>query len=124
MNHCQKLVVVAEDESITRMVASEALASAGFEVVEAANAEEALAIIAKQARLIQVLFTDIQMPGSMNGLALAKYTHDHWPWISVLVTSGAEQPTEAQMPECSRFLAKPYKLEQVLTNIRELADAH
>jgi two-component system, response regulator PdtaR len=114
------VVVVAEDETLIRMMAVDALTEAGFVVVEAGHSADALAILTARPNGIHALFTDIHMPGSMNGLALAHHVHDHWPWIALIVTSGQAQPLAAEMPEGSRFLSKPYDPVHVVKHVREL----
>lgn len=95
------------------------IAEAGFEVVEAANADEAIAIL--EARLdIHVVFTDIQMPGSMDGLKLASFVRGQWPPIKIVATSGFVRVGDADLPEGSRFLTKPYRPAQIIETLREL----
>jgi hypothetical protein len=84
----QTFVLVAEDEELVRLVIVQALLDEGFEVMEVEHAEAALIVLESHGRRIHVLFTDIQMPGAMDGLALAHHTSKHWPWIGLLVTSG------------------------------------
>jgi CheY-like chemotaxis protein len=119
----QTFVLVAEDEELVRFVIVQALLDEGFEVMEAEHAEAALIVLGSHARRIHVLFTDIQMPGTMDGLALAHHTSKHWPWIGLLVTSARPHPERAAFPEKSRFLAKPYEHHYVFRNVRELAEA-
>src|SRR5271165_1406307 len=83
----QTFVLVAEDEELVRLVIVQALLDEGFEVMEVEHAESALIVLESHGRRIHVLFTDIQMPGAMDGLALAHHTSKHWPWIGLLVTS-------------------------------------
>ena len=77
-------------------------------VMEAEHAEAALKSLHAKASDIHVLFTDIQMPGTMDGLALAHHTAQNWPWIALLITSGLPRPDQAALPIESRFLSKPY----------------
>jgi two-component system, response regulator PdtaR len=81
------LVLVAEDEELVRLVVVDALEDAGFEVIEAGHAEAALGILQIHAARIHVLFTDIHMPGTMDGLALCHHTAKNWPKIALLLTS-------------------------------------
>jgi two-component system, response regulator PdtaR len=119
----QILVLVAEDEDLVRLVIVDALEDAGFEVIEAEHAEAALSILQIHAARIHVLFTDIQMPGAMDGLALAHHAATRWPKIALLITSGRPRPLQRSFPERSRFLAKPYRHNHVIRHIRELAAA-
>lgn len=119
-----KIILVAEDEIVIRMMVVGELICAGFKVIEAGHAEEALAILRSQASKIHVLFTDIRMPGLLDGLALAHHARLHWPWIALLVASGTDKPRAAELPRDSRFLSKPYKLDHVLAHIRELTTGY
>jgi CheY-like chemotaxis protein len=119
----QTFVLVAEDEELVRLVIVQALRDEGFEVMEVEHAAAALIVLESQARRIHVLFTDIQMPGTIDGLALAHHTSKHWPWIGLLITSARPRPDRPAFPEESRFLAKPYQHRHVIHHIRELAAA-
>jgi CheY-like chemotaxis protein len=112
----------AKDEELVRLVAVEALEDAGFEVIEAEHAEAALGVLQTDAARIHVLFTDIHMPGTIDGLALAHHIANNWPKIALLLTS-ARPPYRRSLPEKSRFLAKPYRHAHVIRHIRELAAA-
>jgi two-component system, response regulator PdtaR len=114
---------VAEDEELVRLVIVAALEDAGFEVIEAEHAEAALSVLQINAASIRVLFTDIQMPGTMDGLALAHHTAKNWPKIALLLTSARPRPHQRSLPEKCRFLAKPYGHDHVIRHIRELAAA-
>ena len=84
------VVLIVEDELLVRMDAMRAIETDGFEVVEANNADEAIAIL-EQRNDISLIFTDIDMPGSMDGLKLAHFVKDRWPPIKIIATSGARQ---------------------------------
>jgi CheY-like chemotaxis protein len=114
------VILVAEDDMLIRMMAVDALADAGFAVIEASHAEGALDVLSAQANEIGALFTDINMPGTMNGLELAHHVRGCWPWIGLLVASGNAAPTGADLPAGSRFLRKPYNPLHVVMHIREL----
>ena len=118
----QILVLVAEDEETVRLVIVDALEDAGFGVMQVEHAEAALGILHIHAARIHVLFTDIQMPGAMDGLALAHHTSKHWPNIALLITSARPLPHQSEFPEKGRFLAKPYRHHHVIRHIRELAE--
>jgi two-component system, response regulator PdtaR len=117
----QILVLVAEDEELVRLVVVEALEDAGFEVFEAEHAEAALGVLQIHAARIHVLFTDIHVPGTMDGLALAHHAAKNWPKIALLLTSARPRPHQRKLPAKSRFLAKPYQHDHVFRHIRELA---
>jgi CheY-like chemotaxis protein len=115
------VVLVVEDEFLIRMHAAEMIEDAGFDVVEASNADEAVAIL--EARLdIAVVFTDIQMPGSMDGLKLARAVRNRWPPIHIVATSGLVDVRTGDLPEGGRFLPKPYGYTQVIGALQELTD--
>ncbi len=117
------VVLIVEDEFLLRMDAVEMIAAAGFEVVEAGNADEAIDIL-ETGRDITVVFTDIQMPGSMDGLKLARAVRGRWPPIKIVATSGQVDLREADLPEGGRFLPKPYSSGEIAGLLRELtADA-
>jgi CheY-like chemotaxis protein len=100
-------VLVVEDESMIRTAAAKIIEAAGFEVIEAASADEAIRILECRSD-IRVMFTDIHMPGSMDGLKLAHAVRNRWPPIKIIVTSGRDLTTEQDLPEGGRFFAKPY----------------
>ena len=115
----QPIVLIVEDEFLIRMHAVDMVRAAGFDVVEAANADEALVIL--EDRLdITLVFTDVQMPGSMDGLKLAAAVRDRWPPIKIVATSGQLKISEDDLPTGSRFLPKPYDARQVVAMLREL----
>lgn len=116
------VVLVVEDEFLLRMDAVDMIAAAGFEVVEAGNADEAIEIL-ESRRDITVVFTDIQMPGSMDGLKLARAVRGRWPPIKIVATSGHPDVGETDLPEGGRFLPKPYSPAEVAGVLRELMDA-
>jgi CheY-like chemotaxis protein len=113
------VVLIVEDEFLLRMDAVDMVAAAGFEVVEAANADQAIDIL-ESRRDITVVFTDIQMPGSMDGLKLARAVRGRWPPIKILATSGHLHVSESDLPEGGRFLPKPYRPVQIVGMLREL----
>jgi two-component system, response regulator PdtaR len=110
-------VVVAEDDELLRTVLADILTHDGFEVLEAGHAEEALEILCSNAKGVAILFTDINMPGPMNGLELASRARLRWPWLRVMIGSG-DRP--ASLPSGGRFLLKPYKLNDLRERMREL----
>jgi CheY-like chemotaxis protein len=102
------LVLVVEDELLVRMTAVDELEETGFQVLEATNADEALKILEAHSDEVQVLFTDVHMPGSMDGMELAEEVHRRWPHILLLISSGRAQPDPDEIPDHGRFLPKPY----------------
>jgi CheY-like chemotaxis protein len=115
------VVLVVEDDILIRMHAAEMIAGAGFDVVEAASADEAIVILERRLD-IAVVFTDVQMPGSMDGLKLAAAIRGRWPPIKIVATSGYVNVRQDDLPEGGRFLQKPYSPEQIVRTLRELID--
>jgi CheY-like chemotaxis protein len=115
------VVLVVEDEFLLRIDAVDMIAAAGFEVVQAGNADEAIEIL-ESRRDITVVFTDIQMPGSMDGLKLARAVRGRWPPIKIVATSGRDNVGETDLPAGGRFLPKPYSPMEVTGVLRELTD--
>jgi CheY-like chemotaxis protein len=113
------VVLVVEDESLLRMMAVEIIEEAGFDAVEAGNAADAILLLESRAD-IRVIFTDIQMPGSMNGLKLAAAVRGRWPPIKIIATSGQYAIRDGDLPEGGIFLAKPYTSERISIALREL----
>lgn len=113
------IVLVVEDELMLRMRAVDIVQDAGFESLEAINADEAIEILESRDD-ISCLFTDIQMPGSMDGLKLAHLTHARWPHIKIVLVSGQIAVTEADAPEDSKFFPKPLKIEQMVSELQEM----
>src|SRR5258705_13509500 len=116
------VVLIVEDEFLLRMDAVDMIAAAGFEAVEAANADEAIKIL-EARRDITVVFTDIQIPGSMDGLKLARAVRGRWPPIKIVATSGRVNIRIDDLPEGGRFLPKPYLPEEIAGTLRELVGA-
>jgi two-component sensor histidine kinase/DNA-binding NarL/FixJ family response regulator len=112
-------VLVVEDEMMLRMRAVDIVEDAGFTPIEAVNADEALAILESRSD-IDLLFTDIQMPGSMDGLKLAHAVHERWPSIGIILVSGKLTPTDSERPTDSRFFGKPLEVKQMISEIREM----
>ncbi|HEY4163142.1 MAG TPA: response regulator [Dongiaceae bacterium] len=106
-----------EDEPLLRMDAVQMLEDAGYNTVEAGNADEAIALLETRED-IRFVFTDIQMPGSMDGLKLSWAIRDRWPPIEMIITSGQRNPTAEDMPARVRFLAKPYDSKRLVGALR------
>ena len=107
------LVLIVEDEDLVRIMAVDMLEDAGFTVIEAANADEAWAIL-ESRNDIGMLFTDIEMPGSMNGFVLAGRVAERWPHIRLVITSGRCRPASREVPDHGKFVPKPYQADQVV----------
>jgi DNA-binding NtrC family response regulator len=114
------VALIVDDEPLILMDTADILSDAGYEVIEAHNADEALEIL-KQNSSLELLFTDIQMPGELDGVALAWYVAEHWPHINMIVASGALRAKAKALPQSALFLEKPVSPEVVLHAIDELA---
>jgi two-component sensor histidine kinase/CheY-like chemotaxis protein len=112
-------VLVVEDEMVLRMRAVDIVEDAGFCPVEAVNADEAISILESRSD-ISLLFTDIQMPGSMDGLKLAHAVHERWPDIKIMLVSGQVTPTDAEKPADSRFFGKPLAVEKMINELQAM----
>jgi CheY-like chemotaxis protein len=110
---------VVEDEHLLCVYASDIIKDAGFDVVEARNADEAIVIL-EARKDIRVVFTDIDMPGSIDGVRLAKAIRDRWPPIELILTSGKVRLPSKWLPERGHFLPKPYQPETLVTAIRSM----
>src|SRR3954466_15668504 len=113
------VVLVVEDELLLRMRAVDMVEDAGFTSVEAVDADEAVAILESRSD-ISLLFTDIQMPGSMNGLKLAHAVHERWPSIKIILVSGQMRPTEGERPADSRFFGKPVEVQEMIAQLQDM----
>ena len=112
-------VLVVEDDCLVRLDTMQTLREAGFAVVEADGADEALEVIGARDD-IDVLFTDIQMPGRVDGVELARRAHQLQPAIRLLLTSGKVRPTPQEIPDSGQFLAKPYSAREVTGAVTRL----
>jgi CheY-like chemotaxis protein len=115
------VILIVEDELLLRINAVELITEAGFDVVEAGHAEEAIAILEARSD-IHIVFTDIQMPGSMDGLKLARFIRGRWPPIKLVVTSGQAAIRDGDLPEGGVFIGKPYTSAEISATLRELAN--
>jgi CheY-like chemotaxis protein len=111
------VVLVVEDESLIRTTAMDMVEEAGFEAIAASDADEAIRIL-ESRNDIRAVFTDIQMPGSMDGLRLARVVRNRWPPVALIVTSGQTNVMEADLPTGGRFLRKPYEADHLGSILR------
>jgi len=117
------LVILLVEDVVLRMVAADVLSDAGFTVLESANAEEALRLLETRPD-VQVLFTDVNMPGALDGLGLAQTVHERSPEVGILIGSGRIRPSPAELPLGTRFIAKPYAPSALTDAVRALARGH
>ena len=115
------VVLVVEDEMLLRMRAVDMVEDAGFTSVEAVDADEAVAILESRSD-IALLMTDIQMPGSMDGLKLAHWVHERWPPIKIILVSGQLNLTTVDIPADSRFFGKPLEAAEMIAQIQNMID--
>lgn len=115
-------ILVVEDESLIRMGIADYLEDSGFRVLEAANADQAIRLLEANAD-VAVMFTDIDMPGTMDGLKLAQAVSDRWPPVGIIVTSGHVKLDATALPKGGLFVAKPYDPELIRRSIEVLQRA-
>src|SRR5580692_6899315 len=113
------VVLVVEDEMLLRMRAVDMVEDAGYTSVEAVDADEAVAILESRSD-IALLFTDIQMPGGMDGLGLAHAVHERWPPIKIILVSGRLQPASVDIPADSRFFGKPLEAKEMIAEMQSM----
>lgn len=114
------VVLVVEDEFLLRMDAVDRISEAGYEVLDAKSADEAIQILEERSD-VSILFTDIEMPGSMDGLKLARAVRNRWPPVKIIAASGYHKFQEDDLPDGSRHFSKPYSFSDIIPAIREMA---
>lgn len=114
-------ILVVEDEFLIRLDTVDRLEEAGFVVMEAGDADEAIHILETSTE-IRILFTDVEMPGSMDGFALARIARNRWPPIEIIVASGRRKPEETFLPERSQFFGKPYDWPNLMSALHRIVD--
>src|SRR6476620_9739322 len=107
MKNGKAVVLVVEDSTIVRIGAVDLVLSAGYEALEACDADEAIRILESRSD-IDLVITDVQMPGTMDGIRLSHYIRKRWPPVKLLVASGNEILEASSLPMGSRFFSKPY----------------
>lgn len=115
-------VLVVEDELVLRLRAVDIVEDAGFTAIEAVNADQALSILESRSD-ISLLFTDIQMPGTLDGLMLAHAVHKRWPAIKIVLVSGQVNPSDTDKPVDSRFFGKPLEVKHMITELQAMVGA-
>lgn len=114
------IVLVVEDEPLLRLFAIQVVEDAGYESLDAASAAEAIAILESRPD-IRIVFTDVDMPGGLDGMMLAACIRDRWPPIKIIITSGKPLPPSASMPAETVFFPKPYRQDRVIASLHEMA---
>lgn len=115
-------VLVVEDETLIRLDIVFALEEAGFAVLEAGDVAEAVTVLGRHPE-IRAVFTDVDMPGAMDGLRLAAVVYAEWPQTKIIITSGHRNVTPADIPAASRFFSKPYNPSTIIANLSEMLAA-
>jgi len=110
-------VLVVEDDFLSRLHAVNLVEDAGYIAVEASNADEAITIL-EARKDIRIVFTDIDMPGSMDGLKLAHAIRERWPPIELILTSGHFDLSDDEIPERGRFFPKPYRDQEIISALQ------
>jgi CheY-like chemotaxis protein len=113
------VVLVVEDEMMLRMRVVDMVEDAGFLPVEAVDADEAMAVL-QSRNDIALMLTDVQMPGSMNGLELAHAVHERWPPIKIILASGQLKLSASEIPLDSRFFGKPLQSAEIIAEMQEM----
>ena len=111
--------LVVDDDFLILMDATSILEDAGFRVLEATNVAQALRVLAEHHETVQLLFTDVHMPGDADGFELARRTAESWPHIAVVVASGQAEPGPGDLPEGATFIGKPFSAEIVRHHVRK-----
>lgn len=113
-------VLVVEDEPLLLWDAVDLVEEAGFKAYAASNAEEAIRLLERHSD-IRVLFTDVDMPGSMDGLKLARAVRDRWPPVSIFIASGHVKVAKEDLPENGLFFAKPYPPASIVRALKDVS---
>jgi len=116
------VILIVEDEALVRLSAIGMFEDAGFRMIEATNSDEALELLNADSD-VQLLFTDVKMPGTIDGVSLARQVRDRWPHIGIMVTSSRSMSRFDELPSASRFEQKPYSPATVIRHARELTSA-
>jgi len=116
-----RTILVVEDEILVRMVIADYLRDCGYRVIEAGNVAEALTVL-ESSEPVHVVFSDVQMPGELDGFGLARWVRQNQPWVKVLLTSGNAKAAETASDLCGEgpLEAKPYQPQSVLDRIKRL----
>jgi len=115
--YAKQVVLVVEDDPLLRMMAVDLVEDAGFDAIEASGADEAMEIMESRSD-IDVLFTDVDMPGSMNGVGLANWARRSNTPLGIMLTSGHHNPSDEALPERSVFFPKPYDFKKVVDTLK------
>jgi len=112
-------ILVVEDEPLIRLGLASAIEEAGYEVIEASSADDAIRQL-ERGHEVSLVLTDVDMPGSMDGIRLAHYVRDRWPPVQLVVISGKIGVRPGELPDGARFVTKPYQEERLLGLVASL----
>jgi CheY-like chemotaxis protein len=115
-----RYALIVDDDGLIRMDIADILEDAGFLTFEACDGDTAIALLADKFEQVVLLVTDVQMPGTRNGFAVARETARCWPHISIVVASGHVQPGPDEMPEGAVFIGKPFTAGMVHDHLTEI----
>ena len=113
------VVLLVEDEPLVREFEIDVLQDAGFRVLEARSADEAFDMLRGRPD-VRIVFTDVDMPGSLNGFEFSRLVHQGWPEVAILVSSGKMAPEEGDLPDGAAFIAKPYRPDELVEQLHKL----
>jgi CheY-like chemotaxis protein len=119
-NNLPVVVLVVEDDPLVLLSTADTIESAGYHALQAGNADEAMALL-EMCPDIRIIFTDIEMPGSMDGVKLAACVRERWPPVAIIVTSGRIPASDIVLPIGSLFLPKPYRPQELIACLSSLA---
>ena len=117
--HRRNHILVVDDNPLLRLLIAECLRAANYNIVEAGSADEAMDLL-EAGEEFGLVMTDVEMPGSMNGIALAKVIHERWPDIALIVTSGRVRPAAETLPARAEFMGKPSRPADVVRAVQSL----
>ena len=119
-NSNQPYALVVDDDDMLRMDIAEILEHAGFRTLEAEDGDAAIKLLEQHHLDLVLMFSDVEMPGSRNGFALAREVAVKWPSIAIVIASGQVKPTNGQLPEGARFISKPFSADVVHGHLKEI----
>ena len=112
------VVLIVEDEALVRELEADIILGAGFRLLQASTADEAFALL-RRGTEVHLVFTDVDMPGSIDGFEFARLVRQGWPEVAILVSSGKTRPAPGDLPERAHFIAKPYRPAQLVQQVRD-----
>lgn len=113
-SEARKSFLIVDDEPLIRMDMAALIREHGFDVWEASNTAEALSILERAGSAFAGLITDVNMPGSRNGMVLANHVRSVWPHIRIIVVSAGRKPIQGELPDNTPFIPKPWSPDQVV----------